>query len=78
VEKVVGHSYWSQETLPILNPNPSHDNLINEILPRGLAKVILHLLFFAPGGRQNHFVAKDNHLENQNYWLKFFFNHTGK
>ncbi|EFP87917.2 uncharacterized protein PGTG_13721 [Puccinia graminis f. sp. tritici CRL 75-36-700-3] len=52
--------------------------LINEILPRGLAKVILHSLFVAPGGRQHHFVAKDHFLENQNYWLKYFFNHTGK
>ncbi|KAA1073437.1 hypothetical protein PGT21_012114 [Puccinia graminis f. sp. tritici] len=26
---------------------------------------------------ENHFVAKDLHLENQNYFLKFFYNQTG-
>ncbi|EFP86096.2 uncharacterized protein PGTG_12052 [Puccinia graminis f. sp. tritici CRL 75-36-700-3] len=52
--------------------------LLNEVLPRGLAHIILHSLLIAPSGRQKHFVAKDQHLEQQNYWLKFFFNHGGR
>ncbi|KAA1123855.1 hypothetical protein PGTUg99_026570 [Puccinia graminis f. sp. tritici] len=51
--------------------------LLNEVLPRGLAHIILHSVLIAPSGRQKHFVAKDQHLEQQNYWLKFFFNHSG-
>ncbi|KAI7942010.1 hypothetical protein MJO28_012037 [Puccinia striiformis f. sp. tritici] len=32
----------------------------------------------APSGRHKHFVAKDQHLEDQNYWLKYFFNRSGR
>ncbi|KAA1108355.1 hypothetical protein PGT21_009499 [Puccinia graminis f. sp. tritici] len=35
-------------------------------------------MFVAPSGNQKHFVAKDHFLENQNYWLKHFFNNTGR
>ncbi|EHS64102.1 uncharacterized protein PGTG_20804 [Puccinia graminis f. sp. tritici CRL 75-36-700-3] len=52
--------------------------LLNEILPKGLRKVISHSLLIAPSGRQKHFVAKDQHLKNQNFWLKYFFNHSGQ
>ncbi|KAA1118325.1 hypothetical protein PGTUg99_003964 [Puccinia graminis f. sp. tritici] len=52
--------------------------LLNEILPSGLAHIIKHSMFVAPHGRQKHFVAKDQFLESQNYWLKHFFNNTGR
>ena len=52
--------------------------LLNEILPPGLQKLLKHSLFIAPSGRQKHFVAKDQYLEMQNYWLKYFFNHAGR
>ncbi|KAI7966333.1 hypothetical protein MJO29_002081 [Puccinia striiformis f. sp. tritici] len=52
--------------------------LLNKILPKGLRKLILHSLLVAPSGRHKHFVAKDQHLEDQNYWLKYFFNHSGR
>ncbi|KAA1126493.1 hypothetical protein PGTUg99_021912 [Puccinia graminis f. sp. tritici] len=52
--------------------------LLNEILPPGLGKVIKHSMFVAPSGKQKHFVAKDHYLENQNYWLKHFFNNSGR
>ncbi|POW07635.1 hypothetical protein PSHT_09895 [Puccinia striiformis] len=52
--------------------------LLNEILPKGLRKLILHSLLIAPSGRHKHFVAKDQHLEDQNYWLKYFFNRSGR
>ncbi|KAA1119008.1 hypothetical protein PGT21_012632 [Puccinia graminis f. sp. tritici] len=52
--------------------------LLEKILPSALSKVILHSLLIAPSGRRKHFVAKDFYLEVQNYWLKYFFNHTGK
>ncbi|KAA1078862.1 hypothetical protein PGTUg99_010718 [Puccinia graminis f. sp. tritici] len=49
--------------------------LLNEILPSGLAHIIKHSMFVAPHGRQKHFVAKDQFLESQNYWLKHFQQH---
>ncbi|OAV99080.1 hypothetical protein PTTG_25447 [Puccinia triticina 1-1 BBBD Race 1] len=52
--------------------------LLNEVLPPGLRKVIKHSMFVAPNGKQKHFFAKDHYLENQNYWLKHFFNNTGQ
>ncbi|POW02961.1 hypothetical protein PSTT_11420 [Puccinia striiformis] len=35
------------------------------------------LPFGLPKRTGNHFVGKDFYLENQNYWLKYFFNHNG-
>ncbi|KAH9452208.1 hypothetical protein Pst134EB_016164 [Puccinia striiformis f. sp. tritici] len=52
-------------------------SLITRILPPSLAKLIRHTLLLSPSGRPNHFVAKDFHLETNNYWLKFFFNRAG-
>ncbi|KAA1139258.1 hypothetical protein PGTUg99_037582 [Puccinia graminis f. sp. tritici] len=52
--------------------------LLNEILPPGMGKLIQHSMLIAPSGRPNHFVAKDSHLKSQNYWLKFFFNNSGR
>ncbi|KAA1137118.1 hypothetical protein PGTUg99_013652 [Puccinia graminis f. sp. tritici] len=51
--------------------------LLNEILPPDLAKYLKHNLLFSPTGRKGHFVAKDNYLECQNYWLKYVYNNTG-
>ncbi|KAI7958063.1 hypothetical protein MJO29_006280 [Puccinia striiformis f. sp. tritici] len=51
--------------------------LLNEVLPHGLGQVILRSMLIAPSGQRKHFVAKDQHLEQQNCWLKFFFNNTG-
>ncbi|OAV96361.1 hypothetical protein PTTG_26365 [Puccinia triticina 1-1 BBBD Race 1] len=52
--------------------------LLNEVLPPGLARIIKHSMFVAPSGRQKHFVAKDQYLQSENYWLKSFFNSTGR
>jgi hypothetical protein len=52
--------------------------LLNEVLPCGLAHVIKHSLLIAPSGRQNHFLAKDQYLKMQKFWLKFFFKHSGR
>ncbi|OAV93797.1 hypothetical protein PTTG_27161 [Puccinia triticina 1-1 BBBD Race 1] len=43
----------------------------------GLRLVLKHSLLISPTGRPNHFVAKDFHLENQNFFLKYFYNNTG-
>ncbi|KAA1138597.1 hypothetical protein PGTUg99_030614 [Puccinia graminis f. sp. tritici] len=51
--------------------------LLNEILPPALGKFLKHNLLFSPTGRKDHFVAKDNYLECQNYWLKYVYNNTG-
>ncbi|KAA1095747.1 hypothetical protein PGTUg99_028084 [Puccinia graminis f. sp. tritici] len=51
--------------------------LLTQILPPDLAKLLRHNLLFSPSGRPGHFVAKDFFLENQNYWLKFFYNRGG-
>ncbi|EFP91557.1 uncharacterized protein PGTG_17611 [Puccinia graminis f. sp. tritici CRL 75-36-700-3] len=51
--------------------------LLTEILPPGLSKFLKHNLLFSPTGRKGHFVAKDNYLECQNYWLKYVYNNTG-
>ncbi|POW19989.1 hypothetical protein PSHT_04139 [Puccinia striiformis] len=52
--------------------------LLNEVLPHGLGQVILHSMLIAPSGQRKHFVAKDQHLEQQNCWLKYFFNNSGR
>ncbi|OAV96747.1 hypothetical protein PTTG_26233 [Puccinia triticina 1-1 BBBD Race 1] len=51
--------------------------LLTKVLPKGLAKTLLHSLLINPSGRPNHFVAKDFFLENNNFWLKYFYNHSG-
>ncbi|KAH9470516.1 hypothetical protein Pst134EA_007768 [Puccinia striiformis f. sp. tritici] len=51
--------------------------LLTKVLPKGLAKTLQHSLLINPTGRANHFVAKDFFLENNNFWLKFFYNHSG-
>ncbi|KAI7940422.1 hypothetical protein MJO28_014074 [Puccinia striiformis f. sp. tritici] len=51
--------------------------LLTVILPPDLRKYLCHNLLISPSGRSNHFVAKDQWLECQNYWIKFLFNQTG-
>ncbi|OAV93802.1 hypothetical protein PTTG_27164 [Puccinia triticina 1-1 BBBD Race 1] len=51
--------------------------LLTKVLPPGLRLVIKHSLLISPTGRPNHFVAKDFYLENQNFFLKYFYNNTG-
>lgn len=51
--------------------------LLTRVLPPGLQLVLKHSLLITPTGRENHFVAKDFYLENKNYMLKYFYNHTG-
>ncbi|KAH9470746.1 hypothetical protein Pst134EA_004670 [Puccinia striiformis f. sp. tritici] len=51
--------------------------LIKYILPPSLARIIRSTLLISPTGRHNHFVATNFYLEIQNYWLKYFFNHSG-
>jgi hypothetical protein len=52
--------------------------MINEVFPSGMSHVVRHSLLVAPTGRQKHFSPKDLFLEKQNYWLKYFFNHSGR
>ncbi|EFP85627.2 uncharacterized protein PGTG_10956 [Puccinia graminis f. sp. tritici CRL 75-36-700-3] len=51
--------------------------MMKEVLPASLARVVESTLLISPTGRPNHFVATDCFLEQQNYWLKYFFNHSG-
>ncbi|OAV95559.1 hypothetical protein PTTG_08781 [Puccinia triticina 1-1 BBBD Race 1] len=51
--------------------------LLTKVLPPGLRLVLKHSLLISPTGRPNHFVAKDFYLENQNFFLKYFYNNTG-
>ena len=51
--------------------------LLNKVLPLSLAQVVQSTMLISPTGRANHFVATDFYLEIQNYWLKYFFNHSG-
>lgn len=45
-------------------------------LPRDLAQLIKHSMLIPASGRAGHFIAKDFYLELQNYWLKYFYNHS--
>ncbi|PLW20217.1 hypothetical protein PCASD_18335 [Puccinia coronata f. sp. avenae] len=51
--------------------------MLNKMLPPSLSKLIRHNILVFPSGRENHFMPKENYLENQNYWLKFFYNSNG-
>ena len=52
--------------------------LLNEVLPQRMSHVILHPILIAPSSKQKTNVAKDQYLEIQDYWLKYFFNHSGQ
>jgi hypothetical protein len=47
------------------------------ILPTSLAELVLNSLLISPSAKAGHFVATDQYLEVLNYWLKYFFNHSG-
>ncbi|KAH9821005.1 hypothetical protein DFH28DRAFT_1190502 [Melampsora americana] len=51
--------------------------LLESGLPPELAKLIKHSMLIPASGRPGHFIAKDFFLELQNYWLKYFYNHSG-
>ncbi|POW07744.1 hypothetical protein PSHT_09822 [Puccinia striiformis] len=51
--------------------------MIKTVLPKCLATVVKSSLLISPTGRSDHFVATDFFLEVQNYWLKYFYNHSG-
>jgi hypothetical protein len=51
--------------------------LLYHVLPKPLSSIILNTLLLSPSGKLGHFMATDLYLELQNYWLKFFFNHSG-
>jgi hypothetical protein len=51
--------------------------LLTKVLPPDLRLLLKHSLLITPTGRANHFVAKYFHLENQNFFLKYFYNQTG-
>ncbi|PLW41572.1 hypothetical protein PCANC_17426 [Puccinia coronata f. sp. avenae] len=52
--------------------------LLNYALPDGLSQVIKHSLLVAPNAGRKHYLPKDQYLEMKNYWLKHFFNDTGR
>ncbi|OAV95821.1 hypothetical protein PTTG_26530 [Puccinia triticina 1-1 BBBD Race 1] len=51
--------------------------LLKYILPESLSCLVMNTLLLSPRGKPGHFVATDFYLEVQNYWLKYFFNHSG-
>jgi hypothetical protein len=51
--------------------------LLQYILPKLLSELVMNTLLLSPTGKAGHFVATDFYLEVQNYWLKYFFNHSG-
>jgi len=51
--------------------------LLEHVLPDSLSRLVLNTLLISPAGKTGHFVATDFYLEVQNYWLKYFFNHSG-
>jgi hypothetical protein len=51
--------------------------LITKVFNPGLRHVIKHSLLITPSRRADHFIPKDHHLENRNFWLKYTYNHSG-
>ncbi|POW01430.1 hypothetical protein PSHT_12555 [Puccinia striiformis] len=47
------------------------------ILPNAIAQVVMNTLLISPKEKAGHFMATDQYLESENYWLKYFFNHSG-
>lgn len=50
--------------------------LLNEILPSHISHMIKHSLLLPTGDRDGHWVPKDFYLEQMNYLLKYFYNHS--
>lgn len=55
---------------------PRFITILEKNLPRRLAKAIKHSLLIPSAGRGGNWVAKDFYLEIQNFWLKYFYNHS--
>lgn len=55
---------------------PRFITILEKNLPKTLAKAIKHSLLIPSAGRGGHWVAKDFYLEIQNFWLKYFYNHS--
>lgn len=55
---------------------PRYILILEEYLPKNLARVIKHSLLLPSAGREGHWVSKDFYLETQNFWLKYFYNHS--
>lgn len=55
---------------------PQYILILEEYLPKKLAHVIKHSLLIPSSGREGHWVSKDFYLETQNFWLKYFYNHS--
>lgn len=55
---------------------PRYILLLEEFLPPSVGRAIRHSLLISPSGLAGHFVGKDFYLEMQNYWLKYFYNHS--
>ncbi|KAA1098528.1 hypothetical protein PGT21_036271 [Puccinia graminis f. sp. tritici] len=47
------------------------------VLPDALAQLVKNTMLLSPTGSSGHFMATDQYLEVLNYWLKYFFNHSG-
>jgi hypothetical protein len=47
------------------------------VLPKSISHLISNTLLLSPNGQAGHFMATDQYLEVLNYWLKYFFNHSG-
>ncbi|KNE99787.1 hypothetical protein PSTG_06879 [Puccinia striiformis f. sp. tritici PST-78] len=50
---------------------------LKHVLPESIAQLVMNNLLISPTGRAGHSMATDQHLEQLNYWLKYFFNHSG-
>ncbi|KNF06251.1 hypothetical protein PSTG_00758 [Puccinia striiformis f. sp. tritici PST-78] len=50
---------------------------LKHVLPKSVSQLVLNTLLISPTSRAEHFMATDQHLEQLNYWLKYFFNHSG-
>lgn len=55
---------------------PRYIMILEKYLPPSVSKAIRHSLLIPTAGRTGHWVAKDFYLEIQNYWLKYFYNHS--
>jgi hypothetical protein len=47
------------------------------VLPDAISTLVKNTLLLSPNGKAGHFMATDQYLEVLNYWLKYFFNHSG-
>jgi hypothetical protein len=51
--------------------------MLKHDLPRSVGMLVESTLLVCPTGRKNRFLATDQFLELQNYWLKHYFNNSG-